>query len=295
MDIMNAFHTIAEAAAEAQRPAEGDFERDGLLYCGVCGQPKQAMIRQPFGTEMKPMPVMCACREKQHEAAERQRRADEIRLYREQVLGRVGAGQTFAADDGAEKYISKVCRGYAAKFSADTADGLMLCGGQGSGKTFFARAILNEVAGKGFTIMFATAGQLERTLWDSSKSAVFEKIERTDLMVLDDLGAERSSSYMQQIVFDVLDCRLDRRKPLIITTNMKAEQLLEASTPEAARIISRVQGAVAAVSLISADRRKKQFILSSEERLAEYYNAGEPLRGAACSRDVRTSPHFFGS
>ena len=268
---------IASAANVRQA---GDYTENGLLYCGKCRTPKQAMIRQPNTQDYKPMPVMCACREKQLEAERAEQRRNDILIYREKVLGKTGAAQTFAADDRAELYATKVCMGYAASFDSNTTDGLLFCGGTGTGKTFLARAVLNAVADKGFSVMCTTVGQLERRLWDvRDKTDVFERISRTDLLLLDDLGAERQSPYMQQMVYEVLDCRLDARKPILITTNMTLEELRSPDTLEKRRSLSRVYGQTVIVAMLGADRRREKLTSTQEERLAAYYNAGERSLG----------------
>ena len=49
-----------------------------------------------------------------------------------------------------------------------------------------------------------------------------------DLLILDDLGAERNSEFAMQNVFDVINRRWESGKPMIITTNLTLEQMREA-------------------------------------------------------------------
>lgn len=283
----NAFNAIKEQAQNANPIKNGDYYQNGLLYCGKCHTPKQAMIRQPrikgFEQGYKPMPIICECRAAELETERKKQEAYQRRLYRYQVLGKIGATHTFEADDKGDEYATKVCKGYAAAFRESPenephrtpADGLLLCGNTGTGKTFLCHAILNAVADKGYTIMAATVGQFERKLWNGDKAEIFSRVESVDLLLLDDLGAERASQYTQQIVYDLLDTRVSARKPMLITTNMTKTQILTPDNDESRRILSRVHGAVSILPLNGKDRRFENLSRNSERRISSYFNAGQ--------------------
>lgn len=278
---------IKKQASNASPAKSGDYYHEGLLYCGKCHTPKQAMIRQPrvkgFEQGYKPMPIICECRAAELEAERKNQELYNRRLYRYHVLGKIGTMHTFEADDKADEYATKVCKGYVAAFrevsETETrrtpADGLLLCGNVGTGKTFLCHAILNAVADKGYTIMAVTVGQFERKLWSGDKAEIFSRVESVDLLLLDDLGAERASQYMQQIVYDLLDTRVSARKPLLITTNMTQEQIFKPDSSESRRILSRVHGAVSILPLSGKDRRFDNLAKNSERRISSYFNAGQ--------------------
>lgn len=283
----NVFNGIKEQAQNANPVKNGDYYQNGLLFCGKCHTPKQAMIRQPrvkgFEQGYKPMPIICECRAAELEAERKNQELYNRRLYRYHVLGKIGAMHTFEADDKGNERATKVCKGYAAAFrevsETETrrtpADGLLLCGNVGTGKTFLCHAILNAVADKGYTIMAATVGQFERKLWNGDKAEIFSRVESVDLLLLDDLGAERASQYTQQVVYDLLDTRVSARKPLLITTNMTQGQILRPDNDESRRILSRVHGAVSILALTGKDRRFDNLTQNSERRINSYYNAGQ--------------------
>lgn len=282
------FNSIARQAEQANPKSEGDFVKDGLLHCGKCLTPKQAMIRQPrlkgYEQGYKPMPILCECRKRELEAEKKAREAFERRGYRMKVLGKTGAAHTFAADDRAEEYATRVSLGYVDCFKeiADVkppipTDGLLFCGSTGTGKTYLCHAILNAVADKGYSIMAVTVGQFERKVWSGDKGEIFRAVERVDLLLLDDLGAERLSNYVQQLVFDLLDTRVGARKPLLITTNLTKEQLTKPDSMEHRRILSRVLGAVSIVELTGKDRRAADFMEQSEKKTARYFDIGKQI------------------
>lgn len=287
MNLQSAYEKIVQSAEEQNPKAPGDYMKDGLLHCGKCHTPKQAMIRQPRikGIEQgyKPMPIVCECRKQRLKEERKEREAYERRVYRMKALGKSGASHTFAADDRAEEYATRVCYGYSLEFKAVEngvkppipSDGLLLCGNTGTGKTFLCHAVLNAVADKGYSIMAVTVGQFERKVWSGDKGEIFKAIERTDLLLLDDLGAERSSPYVQQLVFDLVDTRVSARKPLLITTNMTKEQIFRPEDTDNKRIISRVLGSVSVVTMTGRDRRVQDFSAQAKERADKYARNGE--------------------
>ena len=56
-----------------------------------------------------------------------------------------------------------------------------------------------------------------------------DSIGRYDLLILDDLGVERNTSYAMEQMFQVVDRRYRSCKPLIVTTNLSLEQMKKRS------------------------------------------------------------------
>ena len=277
------FKSIEAKAAANNPPAPDDYYVNGLLYCGNCRTPKQAMIRQPRlpgypqdENGFKAMPVTCKCRQEQIEEEKRREHDFKVKIYRERVLGKVRARQTFENSENAEKFAYNVALGYARQFNRkQTTDGLLFCGMSGCGKTYLCNAILNYVADHDCSIYSTTISNFERRLWNADKSELFKRIEQVDLLLLDDLFSERSSDYMKQITFDILDTRVSAMKPILVTTNKTFDELMSGGTLEEKRILSRVRGLCAIVGMTGKDRRTERLIKNNDERIAELYNAGE--------------------
>ena len=60
---------------------------------------------------------------------------------------------------------------------------------------------------------------------------------RPDLLILDDLGAERNTSFGKERVFDVVDKRLLTGKPMIVTTNIPLSVMKQATDLDDRRIL----------------------------------------------------------
>ena len=61
-----------------------------------------------------------------------------------------------------------------------------------------------------------------------------------DLLILDDLGAERGTEYALEQVFAVIDARYRSRKPLIVTTKLTLDALKHPDDLAHARIYDRI-------------------------------------------------------
>ena len=82
---------------------EGDYKKDGVMYCGYCHTPKQ--ILHPWRGELRPFPIHCRCKQEclARIEAERKRREQEetVILARRHALPYPYMHQwTFARDDG---------------------------------------------------------------------------------------------------------------------------------------------------------------------------------------------------
>lgn len=106
--------------------------------------------------------------------------------------------------------------------------GLMLYGQHGVGKTHLAVGMLKEVIRtKGARGYFFETRELLRLVRDTYNRSVAETemdvlgpVLSADLLVLDDLGAERTSEWVQETLGLVVNTRYNARRPTIFTSNL---------------------------------------------------------------------------
>ena len=67
-----------------------------------------------------------------------------------------------------------------------------------------------------------------------------KSLMRPDLLILDDLGAERNTSFGKERVFDVVDKRLLTGKSMIVTTNIPLSVMKQAADLDDRRIFDRI-------------------------------------------------------
>lgn len=223
-----------------------DYRKDGLLYCGECHEPKE--FKFEFAGKTKIVPCLCKCQvltrkqdEERRQLESKQREIDEARRlgFPDKELLKY----TFAADDRKNAKLSDVMQKYVDQFKEfkEKGKGLLLYGGVETGKTFFACCIANALIDNGYSCLATNFSRIANTVWDiENKQGYYDKLNSFDLLVLDDLGVERNTDYMQEIVFNIVDGRDRSGLPMIITTNLTLDEIKKPSDIAKQRIYSRV-------------------------------------------------------
>ncbi len=106
--------------------------------------------------------------------------------------------------------------------------GLLLHGPQGVGKTHLAVGVLKEVIrSKGARGFFYETREFLRLVRDTynrsvneTEMSVLEPVLNAELLVLDDLGAERTSEWVQETIGLVVNTRYNAKRPTIFTSNL---------------------------------------------------------------------------
>ena len=110
-----------------------------------------------------------------------------------------------------------------------------------TGKTIAACSSANELIERGYDVWVTTMLPLLRSAGNfSACESVFERIQKVDLLVLDDFGTTKNSERNLELLFEIVDARARSGKPLIITTNLIPTELKEPSNLSLARIYDRV-------------------------------------------------------
>lgn len=238
--------------AQAASAAGDDYiePTDGLRYCGKCHTPKEAFFPEGFsiGT-CRTHPTPCRCARERMEREEEQRRAQEAATLRARL--RKEAFRDIPADnwrfDRAEITTPQLekARRYAENWEQFRSDGvgLLLFGGVGTGKSYAAGCIANALIDQGISVLFLNMTDAVNRL-QSNHGAGRESYLKTllgpELLILDDLGAERSTSIGRERVFDVVNSRHLSGKPMLITTNLSLGTMKNADDLDDRRVFDRV-------------------------------------------------------
>lgn len=264
------------------KPGDYKDERSGLLVCGMCGEMKQRVI-ELAGVKMV-VPCACRCTREQdaarREEAERRRAEYERSRRRYECFGEdlKKAGYTFAADDRRLAKVSDAARGYANDFAEQRkrGKGLLFLGTVGTGKTFYACCIANAVIDAGYSAIVTNFAEIANDLQATfDKGSVHNRLLRADLLVLDDLAAERDTSFMQEIVFQVIEERSAAGKPMILTSNLSPQEFLHPAELSRSRVFSRVAEVCTIITVTGTDRRMERRKMEQREdrsRLTEAAN-----------------------
>lgn len=237
----NQLVSIVEAKVPRDNEYIGD---DGLLYCKVCGKPRQTLIEPPFeGLEPRLVRCWCGCPTKEDLRKEQERREKIERCRRDCFKGTNMGQWDFNKDNRKRPELSDAMRKYAEQFPQYLKDGkgLLLYGDVGTGKSCFAAMIANAVIDQGYTALMTNFENVEKSLWDAEKKSIYmDDLCSFDLLILDDLGAERKNEYMQGIVYSIVDARYTAGKPVIITTNLTTDELAKTEEIGHRRIYDRL-------------------------------------------------------
>lgn len=249
---------------------ESDYENDeGLLVCGKCGGMKEAVISTRTMTDeiisnIRPIPCDCqaAIKAKQEsEEAERENAALVERLRRDCFPYPTLFDCTFENDDRANERVTGICRKYVDAFDRfeKAGAGLMFFGGVGNGKSFYAAMIANALIDESRPVLFTSLASLGGKMaadYGKNRDAILRKLTSYDLVVLDDLGVERTTETMNENVYQIVNALYSSKTPIILTTNLDAAGMLKETEPNRQRIYSRLFECCKAVKVEGADRRR---------------------------------------
>lgn len=263
MDLAKVIDGVETAAAARIKSEQGDYIVDGLLYCGKCNTPKQTRV-ELFGQVRTPYCLCnCAAERRDREEKERQQREREIRIQEKRKAGfpdKDLINCTFANDDHTNEKVSTVAQKYAENFPKMLEDckGLLLFGTVGTGKTFFAAAIANALIDRGYDCLVTNFARLVNTISGmyNGKQEYIDSLNAFDLLIIDDLAAERDTEYMNEIVFNIIDSRYRAGLPMIITTNLTSDELKRPADVKKQRIYSRLLEICVPVEVTGEDRRR---------------------------------------
>ena len=240
------------------------YEKDGLLYCAVCNEPLQC--KYTLNGESRIVRVACKCvenrradEENERKRAMKQERINEAReeAFQDKRL----YFYTFANNDGENGKILLVAVNYVKNFDLmmESGKGIIFYGGVGVGKTFIAGCIANALIDNGYSVIFTNFSSVANSLFgDKDKQRYMEKLATCDLLILDDLAAERDTEYMGELVQTVIDKRYMNNRPIIVTTNLTNQQLKEPQNIRRQSIYSRLFEMCLPIELVGDDRRRRK-------------------------------------
>ena len=147
--------------------------------------------------------------------------------------------------------------------------GLYLSGSFGSGKTYILSALLNELSKLNYSCIIVYYPELLRSIKESFNSDDYNErineIKKCDLLLLDDIGAETTTSWNRdEILGTILQYRMDNKKDTFFTSNLNLKELenhfitsnKDEEVIKARRIMERVKYLTDELELIGENKRK---------------------------------------
>ncbi|MBE6888601.1 MAG: DNA replication protein [Ruminococcaceae bacterium] len=120
------------------------------------------------------------------------------------------------------------CKSYADSFT-EKSDSVFMTGGTGLGKTHLSLAIADAVIKKGYNVIYGSAPELlrvmEREYFGRADSDTMDALTKCDLLIFDDLGAEMDKPLYSSLIYELMNARISRGLPTIISTNLGENEL----------------------------------------------------------------------
>jgi DNA replication protein DnaC len=264
MSFEQVFKDAIKKSEEAHPIKDGDYiGEDGLWYCGNCKTRKQSQVTA-LGKTYKPF-CLCDCEAQKLQEEEEARKQKE---FAEKVkdLRRVGFPDadmlqwTFANDDMENEQITKAMKRYVENFPElrKQGKGLLLYGSVGRGKTYAACEVANALIDKGYSVLVTNFSRVLNTLQSTfEKQEYIDSLNDFSLLVIDDLGIERSTEYAKEQVYNVIDSRYRAGLPMIITTNLSIDKIKNPVDIENGRIYDRIIERCFPIEVKGQNRRHK--------------------------------------
>ncbi|MBD5464130.1 MAG: ATP-binding protein [Lachnospiraceae bacterium] len=232
----------------------GDYiGKDGLVYCGKCRGKKQTILPASDFTKGKEMIVRCLCkcqveeRRNQEEEEERRQAMKRIEMLRDSSLiddnlkrVRLSTFQQNAYNQKAYALIEKYINAFDEMYK--NRQGILFWGPVGTGKSYTAACIANELLDRSIPVIMTSFVKILQNIWGNQEEEklIMNRLNDVSLLIIDDLGTERSTDYALEKVYNIIDSRYRAGKPLILTTNMTVNEMQENTDIRYKRIYDRI-------------------------------------------------------
>ncbi|BCL81619.1 hypothetical protein ccbrp13_40840 [Ktedonobacteria bacterium brp13] len=235
-----------ERTATLPEPNEGSLPAPRKL-CPKCKGAGYLRSNVPFGHPNFGKPIACECKEEERKEKRRQqlRTLSNLDAFRDRNFADFQVNVTIAEGFNA-----------ACNFADDPYGWLVLVGPNGCGKTHLAAAIANQCVDQGAVVLFEAVPDLLDHLRaafaptaEEVYDQLFSKMREAELLVLDDLGAQQSTAWANEKLFQLLNYRYNREMPTVVTANQKGIQAIDE------RIRSRL-GDMSLVNYITMDKAR---------------------------------------
>ena len=245
METIGGFKALIARRQEERRNWEEMRATSPHTTCEV--YPKDCETTLRLGANIEYRGLSCSCIERAKRALEK---ADIDKAVRRAVAMWGGLPSELAREMTFETYLDNPdwrpdeseiayrawlrCKDYAAEPTQTPF--LTLFGGYGGGKTHLAMSIAQKA---GMQVVWANCTELFSYLKSRFKldfDSEFERIKLAEMLVLDDLGANSFTPWIDEKLYEIVNHRHQERMPTVITTNYNPY----GENPIDARLLSRI-------------------------------------------------------
>jgi DNA replication protein DnaC len=142
----------------------------------------------------------------------------------------------------------------------DAGRGLWFYGSVGTGKTTLAMIVSRAALDAGRSVAIYSLprllAEIRATFESDSEGSYVDFLDRlaaVDLLHVDDVGAERTSDWVLEQLYAIVNARYEEQRSVIITTNLERDELVEQIRE---RTVSRLEEMCTLVPLYGEDARR---------------------------------------
>jgi DNA replication protein DnaC len=211
-------------------------------FCEYCGKEMNKYGEIMIDGQIKRINFLCDCYIKAFDKEQEEEKRKARRLYLERFFANSEMGRRF---ENCSLLNFQVLQGTEESYEATKefigsfddkikeGSGIVFLGTYGNGKTHLASAIYNHAKAKEYPAIFHTMPTLmmrfNRTYKedDETEYDLVDLLIEADLLVLDDMGAEKWSEKVQERLFAILSGRYNHKKSTVITANFISLEEME--------------------------------------------------------------------
>jgi DNA replication protein DnaC len=236
---------------------DNGYEERGIREKGSCeecgGVLHEFFVKEPFLLKAfrrdGPFWMESGCMECLDRKEKEERRIQKTRLRQERIDGLLKNSMlseryldkgfdNYEVETEPQRVAFEICKRFAEDFEHSCKSGMwmFLHGRCGTGKGHLSAAIIHEVVRQGYSAHFTKMQRLllsiKETFSRDSQVRTSELIDRlinVDLLVIDEVGVQYDTDFEWLTIYEILDSRYERMKPLILISNepwKRIEELL---------------------------------------------------------------------